>query len=127
MANFHETSQRQRPYSSLKENVWHIDLGGDSATLITTHARYEVPREDALRFLRMRSHCTGWHSNEEIARKSGLSVDAVEATLDALREVGMVFGPEQGVALEPEQVRATLIKVLRSGATSCASAISETR
>jgi hypothetical protein len=104
----------QRPHPSLRENIWHIDLDTETAMLITSEASYEVPRDDALRFLRMRSHCTGWNSPQEIARKSGLAVEEVDSILGALREVGVVDNGERARAeLAPDDVARTLIKICR--------------
>jgi hypothetical protein len=54
-------------FPKLKENVWHIDPQQDTALLITSRNRFQVPTAAALQFLRMRSYCTGWHSLEDVA------------------------------------------------------------
>lgn len=94
----------------LRENVWHIS--SETALLITSRASFEVDRDDALKFLQMRSFCTGVHSIDEIASKSGLSVDDVTTILASLREAE-VLCPPTGESEPPvvEDIRQTLAKI----------------
>jgi hypothetical protein len=77
-------------YPRLRENVWHIDPDTAAALLITSQAEFEVPTKDALRFLKMRSYCTGHHSLEEIAHKSGLSEEEVTSILHSLDKIDLL-------------------------------------
>lgn len=99
-------------YPKLRENIWHISSRSDTALLITSRASFEVDRQDVLKFLRMRSYCTGVHSVDEIATKSGLSVDDVNTILASLREAE-VLCPPAGVSEPPsiDDVRRTLAKI----------------
>jgi pyrroloquinoline quinone (PQQ) biosynthesis protein C len=45
----------------------------------------------ALQFLKMRSYCTGHHSIDSIAQKSGLAVEDVKALLGSLEPSGIVY------------------------------------
>jgi hypothetical protein len=74
----------------LRENVWYADLSQDTAELVTSSARYEVPLEDTLDFLKMRSYCTGHHAIEAIAERSGLVQDRVVDIVDALEQLDVL-------------------------------------
>ena len=96
-------------FPKLKENVWHIDPQQDTALLITSQNKFQVPAAAALQFLRMRSYCTGWHSLEDVAEKSGLSLDDVNALLSSLAPAGIVYGAtDEGSKLSAEHVRDVL-------------------
>jgi pyrroloquinoline quinone (PQQ) biosynthesis protein C len=100
-----------RRYPRLRENVWHIDPLAESALLLTSKAQYEVPVPDALKFLKMRSYCTGLNSVEDIARLSGLSPEEVSSTLEALEAVDVLFAPTPEVTKLPvQEVRQLLLR-----------------
>lgn len=93
-------------YPRLRENVWHIDPNGAGAVLMTTHQSYTVPVLPATAFLKMRSYCTGHHSVSEIAEKSGLSIEDVNALLRSLEPAGILVSPGvDAVDLTAEDVR----------------------
>lgn len=96
----------------LKENVWHIDPQQDTALLITSRNRFQVPTFAALQFLRMRSYCTGWHSVEDVACKSGLPLEDVNALLGSLAPARIVYSgtDEGGGKLSTEHVRDVLLR-----------------
>jgi hypothetical protein len=99
-------------YPKLRENIWHISSGSDTALLITSRSSFEVDREDALKFVRMRSYCTGIHTVDEIASRSGLSVEDVNSILTSLGEAE-VLCPPTAVSEPPsiDDVRKTLAKI----------------
>jgi pyrroloquinoline quinone (PQQ) biosynthesis protein C len=102
-------SRSDRQHPRLRENVWHIDPTAPNALLITASGRYEVPSADATTFLKMRSYCTGHHSLEEIAAKSGLSVKQVTTTIEALAEIELLCSSEAASAtISIERVRTML-------------------
>ncbi|MDY7048820.1 MAG: iron-containing redox enzyme family protein [Microcystis panniformis WG22] len=84
------TREKIKAYPRLKENIWHIDARDETALLITSQGEYEVSTKDALRFLEMRTYCTGHYSVEEIAQKSGLSPEDVTDILDSLDQIGVL-------------------------------------
>ncbi|MEF8701338.1 MAG: iron-containing redox enzyme family protein [Candidatus Accumulibacter sp. UW20] len=88
-------------FPKLKENVWHIDPQQQSALLITSCNRFQVPTAAALEFLRMRSYCTGWHSLDNIADRSGLALADVKALLASLAPAGIVYGSANDAVDEP--------------------------
>lgn len=99
-------------YPKLRENIWHISSRSDTALLLTTRASFEVDREDALKFIRIRSYCTGVHSIEDIASKSGLSVDEVTSILASLREAEVLCPPSGDVESPTlDEVRKTLTTI----------------
>lgn len=105
-------TQHDLMYPKLRENIWHISTELDTALLMTTRASFEVDRDDALKFLKIRSYCTGVHSVDDIASKSELSVDDVNTILVSLREAE-VLCPPSGASDPPsiEEVRKTLQKI----------------
>jgi pyrroloquinoline quinone (PQQ) biosynthesis protein C len=88
-------------------------MQSDTALLVTSRASFEVDREDALKFVRMRSYCTGVHSIEDIANKSGLAVEEVSSILASLREVD-VLCPPSGATEQPslDEIRSTLTRIV---------------
>jgi hypothetical protein len=101
-------------YPKLRENIWHISFKSDTALLLTSRASFEVDRDDALKFLRIRSYCTGVHSVDDIASKSGLSVDDVSTILVSLREAE-VLCPPAGTSEPPPplaEIRKTLANIV---------------
>jgi len=96
----------------LRENVWHIYPDGDSATLVTTRDSFEVDHDDAVKFLRMRSHCTGSHTISEIAQRSGLEVVEVVDTLRSLSEAEVVLSDgAQEAPLDAAEVRTMMLTI----------------
>lgn len=101
-------------FPRLRENVWHIDPQKETALLITSRETYEVPTTPALQFLRMRSYCTGHHSIDTIAEKSGLSVADVNALLSSLEPAGIIYSNAASEEeLTREHVRQTLTRACR--------------
>ena len=101
-------------FPRLRENVWHINPERETALLITSQTSYEVPVMPALQFLKMRSYCTGHHSVDDIASRSGLSVDDVNALLGSLRPAGVVyFSSDTQDTIPHPVVRDTLVRACR--------------
>jgi hypothetical protein len=99
-------------YPKLRENIWHISSKSDTALLVTTRASFEVDREDALKFIRIRSYCTGVHSVEDIASKSGLPVEDVNSILASLHEAEVLCPPTaEREALSLADIRKTLMTI----------------
>jgi thiaminase len=100
-------------FPKLRENIWHISSRSETALLVTSRASFEVDREDALKFVRMRSYCTGVHSVDDIASRSGLSVDDVNSILSSLREADVLCVPP-GVSEQPslDEIRKMLLKIV---------------
>ena len=107
-----DTSSHGLKYPKLRENIWHIGSKSDTALLVTTRASFEVDREDALKFIRIRSYCTGVHSVEDIASKSGVPIKDVNSILASLREAE-VLCPPSGERETPslDEIRKTLMTI----------------
>ncbi len=97
---------RHLTHPRLRENVWHIDPSAEQALLITSEDNYEVPTEEALNFLKMRSYCNGHHSLEQIAERSGMSVEKVRDVIQSLDQIQVVRGAEE----EDGQVDVTVVR-----------------
>lgn len=95
----------------LRENVWYIDPQAETALLVTGQGRFEVPVPDALRFLQLRSHCTGHVALPEIVKRSGLSPEEIGSIIEALHEVGAVYPLD--AAAQPAPSRPDLAEVKR--------------
>jgi hypothetical protein len=111
MTTIEITKEKTKVYPRLKENIWHINTIAETALLITSQGEYEVSTKDALRFLEMRTYCTGHYSVEEIAQKSGISEEVATDILDSLDKINVLrpaSEPEGKLALE--YVRNTLKK-----------------
>jgi pyrroloquinoline quinone (PQQ) biosynthesis protein C len=101
-------------YPKLRENVWHIDPQQETAVLITSRQTFAVPTERALQFLQMRSYCTGWHSIDSIADRSGFSSDDVNAILDSLAPAGIVYSDsDRGDTVSHDEVCDVLVRACR--------------
>ncbi len=102
-------------FPRLRENVWHINPARETALLITSGEAYDVPTAPALQFLRMRSYCTGHHSVEAIAEKSGLAVPDVNALLGSLEPAGIIYSGADVENMQPtrEQARERLRRACR--------------
>jgi hypothetical protein len=97
----------------LHENAWYIQPGADQALLVTHAGSFEVPVPDAMKFLAMRSHCTGLLSLEQIAARSGLPSEEVGRTLSALADAGVVMtgrADPAPVALPLPEVRQRIVR-----------------
>jgi pyrroloquinoline quinone (PQQ) biosynthesis protein C len=102
-------------FPKLRENVWHIDPEGETALLITSTARFEVPTMPALQFLKMRSYCTGHNSIDRISEKSGLPVSDVTALLKSLEPAGIIYSSwSADQKLAHKQIQDTLVSACRT-------------
>lgn len=99
-------------FPKLRENVWHIDPQQESALLITSHAKFEVPTVPALQFLKMRTYCTGHNTLDMIAEKSGLSLTDVNILLGSLEPASIVYtaGAPTEEKLPQEYIRDVLLR-----------------
>lgn len=78
-------------YPKFRENIWRFSEDGEKSYLITSDEAFEVDVDDVKTFLKIRSHCTGHNSIEDIARKSGVAADKVSSIIDSLREIGVTY------------------------------------
>ncbi|MES2208203.1 MAG: hypothetical protein V4525_15570 [Pseudomonadota bacterium] len=100
-------------YPRLRENVWHINPQKEMATLITSKATFEVPTLPALEFLKMRSYCTGHYSIDDIAVKSGLKTDDVNALLGSLKPAEIIYFSEAAENPSIEHVRDAFMRACK--------------
>lgn len=101
-------------YPRLRENIWHLSPAAEKAMLVTGQGAFEVPTQEALRFLKMRPYCTGHYSVQEIARRSELPVAEVEEILRSLDEAGLIRPQsEPDPEVTPEEARDTLTRACR--------------
>lgn len=96
----------------LRENVWRIDPELPRATLMTPDQTYTVPTQSALAFLKMRTYCTGYHSLDAIAERSGLSIAVVQGLLKSLAPAGVVIdSAPAGDEVSAQELRERLVKL----------------
>jgi len=73
-----------------RHNLWTTyDDQPDTTYLVVSHGKFEIPKQEADTFLKMRTHCTGYHSVPEIARRSGVEQEQAKAIIDALIAEGI--------------------------------------
>lgn len=80
----------------LRENLWQLDPDEPLAFVDTPDGCFSVPTEQALAFLRIRSHCTPHNSVAEIAVRSHVPVEEVAAMLASLHGIGLIGAREEG-------------------------------
>jgi hypothetical protein len=83
-----------KKYPKFRHNLWITpDYNPEITYLTVSHSTFEVPTNDALKFLQIRSHCTGHNTVEMIASKSGMSAEEVSALIDPLIEAEVLHLP----------------------------------
>jgi hypothetical protein len=103
-----------RRYPKFRHNLWVQEEGASTARLTVSHAKFDVPADEANEFLRMRSHCTGHHTVDEIAAMSGLPAERVRAVVDSLADAGVLHLDVAPMdAVDDAALRATLLAACR--------------
>ncbi len=86
----------------------------DVTYLTVSHGTFEVPREEAEEFLKIRGFCTGHADIEEIASKGGLSVERTRQIIDSLAQGDMLRRPWRPFeSLDAAEIQATLLAAAR--------------
>jgi hypothetical protein len=108
-----EEFQRSLEYPRLRENIWQIVPSESAAYVETLDSLFEVPTEQALSFMNIRTHCTGHNSIEEIALRSRVPAESVRASIYSLFNAGLLVPPQQMTAdrLSAETAREKLKQV----------------
>lgn len=88
-------------YPRLRENIWQIVPGEPAAYVETLDSLFEVPTDQALSFMNMRTHCTGHNSIEEIAARSQTPAENVRANVYSLFSAGLLMPPAGATADHP--------------------------
>ncbi len=108
------TTENPMSFPRLRENLWHIYAEQGLATVITSQGSFHIDASSATKFLQMRSYCTGHHSPEVIAQRSGLPVEEVQGILAALDRAGLLLSPAAATVeaeLSIEQIRIALTTI----------------
>lgn len=83
-----------RVFPKFRHNLWSNYEDAEGVTYLTvSHGTYEVATEDANRFYKIRSFCTGNNSFEEIARKSNMPEPEVRSIITSLVEIDALHLP----------------------------------
>lgn len=101
-------------FPKLRENLWSIQLDEPYSFVETTDRTYEVPTEQALAFLKIRTHCTGHNSVAEIERRSGASSNTVVSILAALTNANILLPKDAALdsaIFEQEEMRGKLVRI----------------
>lgn len=116
MKNFAEyMSKDWQTYPKFRHNLWTtFESEPDKTYLTVSHSRFTVPFQEAQQFLRIRSHCTGHNTVEQIAQKGGLGLEKTKSILSSLREAGIFRASYKPFAeLTEEEVREVLFSAAR--------------
>jgi hypothetical protein len=105
--------QNSLEYPRLRENIWQIMPGEPAAYVETLDSLFEVPTEQALSFMNIRTHCTGHNSIEEIAIRSRVPAEIVRAKIYSLFTAGLLVPPQRipNEGLPAETARARLKQI----------------
>ena len=87
-----------KAFPKFRHNLWTNYEDAPEITYLTvSHGTYEVPTEDASRFLKIRSFCTGYSSLADIAAKSKMSEQEVKSIISSLIEIDTLHLPFKSV------------------------------
>ena len=74
-------------YPKFRHNLWLRSEDCPELTYLTvSNGVYEVPSEQADKFLSIRSYCTGYNTVEEISRRSGVCVEEIKQIVAPFQE-----------------------------------------
>lgn len=83
-----------RVFPKFRHNLWTSYEDAPEITYLTvSHGTYEVPTEDANKFLKIRSFCTGNNTLADIARKSKMPEREIQAIVNSLLEIDTLHLP----------------------------------
>ena len=81
--------------------------------LYTSTDRYGVPIDDAFRFLRIRTHCTGFHTVATISHRTDVPLDELMKILDSLEAVNLFYPEGNDLELvDSSQAQEVLIRAV---------------
>ncbi|MGB7196642.1 MAG: iron-containing redox enzyme family protein [Collimonas pratensis] len=88
-------------YPRLRENLWQVQADSPHSYVETLDSEYQVPTDQALAFLPIRSHCTGYNSLAEIEQRSGVPETDVLSILLCLAQAGITL-PGKALSAAPD-------------------------
>lgn len=102
-------------YPKFRHNLWtQYKNEPDIYYLMFSGGEYKVPKEDAEKFIQIRSFCTGHNTINQIANKSGLSNEKVQSIVSSLNDIEMLHLPITDVdQLNEARICNTLIDACR--------------
>ncbi|TAK74622.1 MAG: hypothetical protein EPO11_06625 [Gammaproteobacteria bacterium] len=88
------TEKDFKVFPKFRHNLWtsYEDVP-DMTCLTVSHGVYEVPTEEASKFLKIRSFCTGYNNIVGIAEKSKIPIDEIQSIVDSLIEIDALHLP----------------------------------
>ncbi len=110
MVNY-STNHNFNQYPKFRHNLWITPEDDPTITYLTvSHSTFSVPTSDASKFMQIRSHCTGHNTIEEIAHKSGVSVNEVSALINSLIAANILHPPIKPLdLLTPQEIKKNLL------------------
>jgi pyrroloquinoline quinone (PQQ) biosynthesis protein C len=97
----------------LKENIWRIEEGVQSATLIVGGQAFAVPFQPALIFMKIRPYCTGYHSIESIANNADVPEESIRELLKSLAPSGiLLYQNEKPTVTTPSEARKHVVSII---------------
>jgi hypothetical protein len=102
-------------YPKFRHNLWaNYDSEPEVTYLTVSHGKFAVDRNDAEAFLRMRPHCTGHHTADEVIKRSGLEETKARAILKSLAEAAVTRPAYKPVAsMTKDEIRSILFAACR--------------
>lgn len=96
-------------YPKFIHNLWTHDEAWEHARLTVSHGKFDVPKDEAFKFFKVRSHCTGHNTVEEVAARCGLPVKEVQAMIKSLAEAQILHKSYRSLdSLTREEILRTL-------------------
>ncbi len=102
-------------YPKFRHNLWTNFADEPEITYLTvSHGKFEVSTEEATEFLKIRGFCTGHHSIEQIAHKSGLAEQRTKEIVNSLVEGDVLRVPQKSFEqLSEQDIQQTLLAATR--------------
>lgn len=99
-----------RIFPKFRHNLWMTYEDNCEITYLTlSHGTFEVPTQDANRFLKIRSFCTGHNTITDIAVKSSMPSQEVHSIIDSMQEINALHLPYQPLqSLTKKEILSTL-------------------
>ncbi len=97
-------------FPKFRHNLWtSFDSNPEITYLTVSHSKFEVPTEEAQKFLKFRSFCTGHNTLEDIAIKSGINKTEINEIVQSLTDADVLHRPLQALeSLSDDEVIETL-------------------
>lgn len=85
-------------YPKFRHNLWtNYEDNKDVTILTVSDADFEVPKDEADKFMQIRSFCTGFNTIEDIANKTSLTISTINELIDPLIQADILHKPFKNI------------------------------